>query len=144
MKRFFNYGQEMAAPVKVSSKIKFYEKLDGTLCILYWDSELQKACVGTRSMPDADIPINGFVNQTFSNLFWKTYNNTCARSGKITSFWNLPELRRYTYCFEFCIPENQVVVRYNDYTVYLIFVRDNVDGKEYDPTQFASVLVGVQ
>jgi hypothetical protein len=74
MGRFFNYGQGAAAAVDLdSTETRFCEKLDGTLCIMYWDRHLGVWSVATRSVPDADLPMDGFGNQTFADLFWKAF-----------------------------------------------------------------------
>ena len=121
MHRFFNYGQGSAAPVDLDSgDTRFFEKLDGTLCIMYWDRILGVWSIATRSVPDADLPMDGFGNQTFSQLFWKAFN---ASGGMISQLdyakgW-------HTFCFELCTPDNQIVVKYDDYKVYLLAAREN-------------------
>lgn len=138
MRRFFNYGQEAAAKVDFDHKeTRIYEKLDGTLCILYFDFVMQKWCVATRSVPNADLPIDGFGDWTFSSLFWHSLaeSSTQARV-KLQSVAPLT----LTFCFELTTPENQVVVRYDDYKVTLLSVIDNVYGAEFLPDDYASML----
>lgn len=133
MRRFFNYGQGAAAPVNFNdSETRFCEKLDGTLCILYFDRYMREWCVATRSVPDADLPMDGFGEQTFASLFWKSFR---ATGGREDLLWE-----GNTYCFELCTPDNQVVVRYNDYSVYLLAVRDRTDGTESLPDGWAKDL----
>src|SRR5690606_36109752 len=56
MKRFFNHGQGAAAQVNWSDpNLAVLEKLDGTLCIVYWDPFTSCWCVATRSVPEADL-----------------------------------------------------------------------------------------
>jgi len=136
MGRFFNFGQGAAAPVNLDSPDTcFYEKLDGTLCILYRDPNLGKWCVATRSVPDADLPMDGFGMQTFTDLFWKAF----AASGAKPEKFNFGAVD-YTYCFELCTPDNQIVVRYPDYKVYLLAVKDNISCTELVPKSFAEHL----
>ena len=81
MPRFFNQGQECAASIDFEAKgTKFYEKLDGTMCALYCDRFTGKWCVSTRSVPDADLPIDGFDNLTFRGLFEKAVEDTTGKT----------------------------------------------------------------
>lgn len=123
MKRFFNHGQGAAANVDFLAKTTFFqEKLDGSVMFVYYDHFLKEWCVSSRSVPDADLPMDGFGAQTFGDLFWKAALETTGLKsvGEITrqlSAW-------HTYVFEMCTPDNQVVVRYDTYQVYLLAVRD--------------------
>ena len=38
--------------------LRVYEKIDGTCIILYWDADANQWHAGTRSVPEADLPIN--------------------------------------------------------------------------------------
>ena len=133
MNRFFNFGQGAAANINFDDKeTRFLEKLDGTLCILYWDRLLGEWCVGTRSVPDADLPMDGFGNQTFSDLFWKAWKACGADLSALDYARGLQ-----TFCFELCTPDNQVVVRYDDYKIWLLAVRENATGEESLPEEWA-------
>jgi hypothetical protein len=134
MGRFFNYGQGSAALVDLDSpETRFCEKLDGTLCIMYWDRHLGVWSVATRSVPDADLPMDGFGNQTFSDLFWKAFK---ASGGMISQ---LDYARGWhTFCFELCTPDNQIVVKYDDYKVYLLAARENETHDNMDPQPWAA------
>ncbi len=76
MKRCFNHGQGSAANINWSDpNLSVLEKLDGTLCIVYYDSVIDQWCVATRSVPEADIPLdNGLY--TFRTLFEKALFDT--------------------------------------------------------------------
>lgn len=131
MHRFFNYGTGSAAPI-ILDQARFYEKLDGTCCILYWDRMLMRWCIATRSVPDADLPIDGYPDKTFSSLFWKAWK---ASGGDISA---LDYARgNQTFVFELCTPENQIVVRYPDYQVFLLAVRNVHNGVEDMPDGWA-------
>lgn len=132
MRRFFNHGQAAAADVNFDGhNTHFLEKLDGTLCIVYRDPDLREWCVATRSVPDADLAMDGYGDKTFSLLFWEAFRKTTNQ--------RIPLFREnLTFCFELCTPENQIVVRYDDYKVYLLaVVRD--DGYEYNPDKYATL-----
>lgn len=135
MNRFFNHGQGACAEVDFDHpETRFYEKLDGTLCIVYFDAFLGAWCVATRSVPDADLTMDSFEDQTFSDLFWKAF----VATGGIYNFE-----KGFTYSFELCTPDNQVVVRYNDYKVYLLAVRAIDHGDEFYPECFWANGLGV-
>src|SRR5690242_19441494 len=48
--RFFNQGQGACAQLDWDNTILF-EKVDGTLCIVYYDALYDQWCVATRSVP---------------------------------------------------------------------------------------------
>lgn len=155
MDRFFNHGQG-AAHVVTDEELRdavVYEKLDGTLCIVYWDPHAWHCisepgqpiatnegawCVATRSVPDADEPVDGFRDATFRSLFecavLTTYKDTwvgfCAKLN--------PAM---TYCFELCSPRaGSGVVQYADNSPHLLAVRHNVTGAEVCATTVAGML----
>lgn len=123
--RFFNLGQGACAPVDFSDAV-FYEKLDGTFCIVYEDGG--RWHVATRGTPDADVPIDG-RSLTFRGLFELALMDTI---GVAFETWTARLDRDVTYMFELTSPENQIVVAYPDRRVTLLAARDRVDGVEYD------------
>jgi RNA ligase len=129
MDRFFNYGQEASAKINFNSKdIKIFEKLDGTCCIVYFDFVKNEWCVGTRSVPDADIPLDDVLKLTFRDLFEKALFESTKLSFEK---WVIDLNKNYTYICELCTPDNQIVVRYDDYKVFLLAVRNTQSGQEY-------------
>ncbi|MDE1867846.1 MAG: 2'-5' RNA ligase, partial [Thaumarchaeota archaeon] len=66
-KRFYNYAEGHAAKIDWSTA-RIQEKVDGSLCIVYFYDN--KWHVATRGMPDAGGEVNGH-NFTFAELFWK-------------------------------------------------------------------------
>jgi T4 RnlA family RNA ligase len=129
MKRFFNYGQGCAAEINWSDpNLAVLEKLDGTLCIVYFDKFTEKWCVATRSVPEADLLMdNGLF--TFRTLFEKAVEDTTE-----LTFNALTELlsKSHTYCFELTTPYNRIVVAYPNNGITLLAVRDLTTGKEVD------------
>jgi hypothetical protein len=124
MKRFFNYGQGSAATINWGDpKLAVLEKLDGTLCILYYDVYSEEWCVATRSVPEADILLDNRL-YTFRTLFEKSLKETCGLD--FNDFTNQLN-RTITYCFELTTPLNRIVVKYEDYRVTLLSMRNNIN-----------------
>jgi len=143
MQRFFNYGQGAAAPIDLcAADTKLLDKVDGTLCLVYFDPWLGEWCAATRSVPDADLPMDGFGAQTFSDLFWNT-------AAKVTGTSKEEMCKEFcvllTYSFELCTLDNQIVVKYLIPKVFLLAVRENRTGEDFEPEEIASQLkiVGV-
>lgn len=128
MDRFFNHGDPNAATVDFEHiDTSYFEKLDGTLCILYFDSVKYEWHVATRSVPEANLPIDGFDDLTFRKLFEKALWETCGKSFiglAVSSAW-APHL---TYCFELTSPYNRVVVDYKESRLTLLAIRENDTG----------------
>lgn len=120
MKRFFNYGQSSAANIDWSDpKLTVLEKLDGTLCIVYYDKFIDKWCVATRSVPEADLIMDNNLF-TFRTLFEKALLETSGKSfEEYTKMLN----RNATYCFELTTPYNRIVVYYPNSRVTLLAIR---------------------
>lgn len=129
MRRFFNLGQGSASSVDFSdSSTRILEKLDGTLCILYHDGA--EWCVATRSVPDANLPVDGFGEYTFRTLFIKAMEMCSGRSWSDIEKMLETAGRGRTFCFELMTPYNTVVVRHASMRVALLSVRENISGKE--------------
>lgn len=129
MKRFFNHGQGSAANIDWSDpKLAVLEKLDGTLCIVYFDPWTDKWCVATRSVPEADLPMDNGI-YTFRTLFEKALTET---TGYEFDVFTRSLDKAYTYCFELTTPYNRIVVEYKTNGVTLLAVRGLVTLQELD------------
>lgn len=135
MDRFFNHGQDCAADVNFEANgTRFYEKLDGTMVALYYDFVKKEWHTATRSVPEADLPVDGFDDLTFRGLFEKAILET---TGLSFSRW-LERENLYidmTYVFELCTPVNRVVVEHKDYKAWSIAIlhRDGQEENIEDP-----------
>ena len=150
MNRFYNHGDPTAANIDWNdNRLRVYEKLDGTMCVLYWDHVCDRWHVATRSVPEADVPINkGNIvvgDITFSELFFIALHKTlleysttsCSASVQCDSNVNRfvvnqsPEVSLFlstlnkgiTYVFELTSPHNHVVVKYEEPRVTLLAAR---------------------
>lgn len=143
MRRFFNYGQGSAAPINWSDpSLTILEKLDGTLCIVYFDPFTDQWCVATRSVPEADLMMDNGIF-TFRSLFEKALSETTSISFK-SFVTNLS--KSHTYCFELTTPYNRIVVEYKKCGITLLAVRDLSSHQEVSPNrcEVANVVPVVQ
>jgi len=126
-RKFFNYGEPHAAQIDWNSA-QVFEKLDGTLIILYkYDGVWHVATTGT---PDAGTNVNGF-GFSFSDLFWRVWDGYR---------YPLPEgMDDYTFMFELMTPYNQVVVRQNGNRIVLHGMRNNHTLEEENPRLAAAL-----
>lgn len=131
--RFFNHGQHDTDVTRILGKpgTRIFEKLDGTLCIVYFDDFQGAWHVGTRSVPEADKPIDGFGEHTFRTLFdhalREHLNLTLDRLASVLD-------RQITYLFELTTPQNRVVVEYTKPQLHLLAMRHR-DGTELCPVE---------
>lgn len=138
--RFFNYGQEGLVPADFDmSTATFYEKMDGTLLIVYYFNG--KWMCGTRSRPEADGNIDG-QGITFTQLADVAAHKMCGKNLH-EMMVSLEEelgflLKRLTFCFELTSPYNTIVVKYEEPWLTLLGVRDIDSLEEKDPRQFVS------
>ena len=122
--RFFNYGEVNSdAEVDWASSV-FYEKLDGTLIIVYFDAHKGSWCVATRKQPEASVPLPDLPQHTFASLFREIVGEESIDDW----FSRIPV--EYTLCFELCSRHNRVVVDYPESFVSLLAVRSNLTGEE--------------
>lgn len=113
--RFYNYGDVNASDINWESA-RIYEKLDGSLAVLYWyDNAWQMATSGSA---DASGPVNNDATMTFADLFWQTWNNLG---------YKLPTDTSCCYMFELMTPLNRVIVPHNDSKLVLHGIR-SVEG----------------
>lgn len=144
MSRFYNHGDPAAAQLDWDDPgLKVYEKVDGTCIILYWDNVKGQWCAATRSVCEADLPINLhdmlIGDTTFAQLFLRALVQTREElSGKPVD-WSVdgPDKvihlsKELTYVFELVSPHNQIVVVYPEPRVYLLAARRTATGQEVD------------
>lgn len=117
--RFFNIEEGNAASVDWNTA-KAYEKLDGTLCSLYWYED--KWYVATRNVPDASGPIPtgvGVEQTTFAQLFWEIW----YEMGYASIYEANPEIKNYCFMFELTSPYNEIVVKHKTSKITLLGCR---------------------
>ncbi len=123
--KFFNYGEIHAAAIDWSHA-KVYEKLDGSLIVLYfYKGEWRVQSSGT---PDASGEVNGF-GFNFAELFWKVWQELG---------YQLPEETDQCFIFELMTPYNRIVVQLKNNQIVLHGVRNTKTLLETDPSIWAN------
>lgn len=135
--RFFNLGQEAAANIDFDNA-KFFNKEDGTLIICYFDRFQKCWHVATRAVPEANLPIDGYDNMTFRKLFDLALKQTTGFDD-LDTFANKHLDTSRTYMFELCTEQNQVVVKYDGYKLFLLGARDTMTGTEIPLVLFSDL-----
>lgn len=117
--KFFNHGEGHAASIDWSTA-RVQEKLDGSLCVLYYYDGVWH--VQTSGMPGADGEVNG-LGYSFASLFWKVFE---------AMKFPLPLAANADLCwaFELTTPWNRVVVPHKEERLTLLAVRNRVTGIE--------------
>ena len=124
--KFFNYGEGKAAEIDWKTA-RVYEKVDGSLAVLYWyDGYWQ---VQTSGMPDASGEVQGWPF-SFNELFWKTWKDL---------EYQLPDLKLQELCFAFELmtPYNRVVVPHKESRIVLHGYRNRITGEQGPLEDFA-------
>lgn len=140
--KFFNYGESNAA--KLTPPLTVGAKMDGSIIKLYWNQYTESwsaATNGCINAFDADLPPNLDNIRSFGTLFWRTFNAvTDGKDDYIALMQSLD--RNKTYIFELCSKYNRVVVPWNEPTLFLIGIRDNITLEEtrvYDDPVFPAI-----
>ncbi|MBR8829005.1 MAG: T4 RnlA family RNA ligase [Gomphosphaeria aponina SAG 52.96 = DSM 107014] len=123
--KFFNYGEVHAAQIDWS-QATVYDKLDGSLMVLYfYDGQWQVQSSGT---PDATGNVGDF-NLTFAQLFWQVWQSLG---------YQLPQETDYCFSFELMTPYNRIVVKQESKKIVLHGVRNVLTLKEEKPAVWGS------
>jgi RNA ligase len=109
--KFFNYGETHAVAIDWNSAT-VYEKLDGSLMVLYFYQDQWR--VQSSGTADASGKVEQF-GITFADLFWRVWRELGYR---------LPENPDYCFIFELMTPYNRVVVRHTQNKLVLHGVRN--------------------
>ncbi len=130
-RRFLNYGEDGVDTLPEDLTLcHVLEKLDGTMCNLYWDRVLNKWQMATRKMMYGEGSI-GPINAeevkvggelTFAELFWIGAEKTHL---KRTLGRDFDYFKDFTFCFELTSKFNRIVTRYTETEITLLTVRNN-------------------
>ncbi len=123
--KFFNYGEGHATSIDWATA-KIYDKLDGSLMVLYpYDGKWHVQSSGTA---DASGRV-GAANLTFRKLFWQIWEELG---------YTLPPVMPYCFSFEMLTPFNRIVVPQAESRLILHGVRNLETLQEEDPATWAS------
>jgi hypothetical protein len=142
MDRFFNAGDVHAAPIDWSTAV-IQCKLDGTMTELYWDSVKEQWCVGTRSVPEADVCFGDIVSPLKENTFYELFKHSVLETVRakycelfcgdpedlFNNLWCNTLDKDITYVYELTSPYNRVVVKYGECRVTLLAARETGTGR---------------
>ena len=119
--KFFNLEEERAAKIDWAS-MRVYEKLDGSLIILYYYDYGWH--VATSGSCDASGQVNDLLgDMTYHGLFWRTF---------FEKKYIVPTAyKNYTFMFELMTPYNKVVVQHEKPDLKLIGLRHISSGVEW-------------
>jgi hypothetical protein len=132
--RFFNAGDSAAADIDWQTAV-VQEKLDGTLCIVYYRNG--KWYVGTRQDPVAvTVSTNGktyteMVNEACRLGFGIHDLQSMMSRLKGRVYWtSLADAKNTTFMFELTAPDNQVVCEYDKTSLTFLGARSNTSFEE--------------
>ena len=135
--RFFNYGE---CPDKDSefnlANAVVWEKIDGSLCLVWWNPTYGQWEASTRKMAYAEG--STCLGNAFKDVIMK------ALGGR-----DLDEMfegmdKQVTYIFEVVSPETRVTKPYKDYDIYLLGTRNIVTGDEGLGSNYISELMAIK
>lgn len=121
-RKFWNLGEPHADAIDWSTA-RVMEKLDGSLMTLYFHDG--RWCVASSGHPTAGGNYNGSSEETFADAFWRTWHSLGYRLPRPEEFdgrW---------YAFEFCAPDNRIVVKYDRPRIVLHGMRDAETFREF-------------
>lgn len=153
MRRFFNMEQTDVAAKIDWSTASFWEKMDGTCIIVYydhgsrekrippgWKCGTRSRCEADASAHDSDLTFAQLVNITIGKIV-SPGTMYCFSPGLGDLMGNAPITN--TYVFELTTPLNRIVCNYkNEYGLTLLAVRDNINFDEKDPELYLDFFKG--
>lgn len=127
--KFGNHGEGYVPEIDWSSA-RVQEKLDGSLCVMYF--YLGRWHVATTGTPDASGEVHD-AGGTFADYFWRTFDD----EGGIA-----PSRRYENHCFAFELmgPANRVVVVHEKPWLRLLGVRNRVTGDQFMPEEYEGIV----
>ncbi len=123
LNRFLNEGDEENEEVPVFNPDTHivFEKLDGSIIIIYWCEASGRWEISTRTMAFAEGHVSG---QTFS--YRQGVLNTLGVTEEMWQAWASVYLNKnLTYVCEWISPQNRVLTEYKDDQLVLLAVRNN-------------------
>ena len=114
------------------------EKVDGSMCSLWWCPYLENWRVSTMSCIDARTAIishaaAGYEATSFAKLFWLAFRHTS------NGLWGPDEHydKNYCYTYELCTPINRIVTPHKEFKLVHIGTRDMRTLEEIETQSYA-------
>lgn len=121
-RKFFNYSEGLADKFDFTSA-EVYEKIDGTLCTLYYYAGAWH--VSTLGVPDASGPVHEDIpEETFKSLFWKVW---------MEKGYDFPRDIEGCYMFELTTHYNRIICKYEEPGLTLLGARHIPTLEELEP-----------
>lgn len=120
--RFFNYG-ELAGQDFDFSSAEVYDKIDGSLCILYWHPTSQQWELRTRGTAFAENVAHD--DKT-------SFRDLALRALALEELQSISLNRGYSWVFELVSPLNRVITYYPEPRLYLLAAFNNKTGEELE------------
>jgi len=119
--RFFNYGEDQHSKDFDITKAACWEKIDGSLVLVWFNPYENKWCAATRSLAHAEglTPKGNSWLSVIERAFGDSINK---------KFEFVP--KENTYIFEVVSPETRVVKPYPTYDIFLLAIREAETGIE--------------
>ena len=133
LRRFFNHGETNATKIDWDSAFVF-EKIDGSMCQVYWDPYAKKWFAGTTGTSEGEGEVNNKSGTTFNDLFWETLDKLSPIARDSFNFF-----KGYTFVFELTTPYNIVVKPHGESSITLLAIRDNTTLQEATYEQLVKI-----
>jgi hypothetical protein len=120
--RFFNWGEDPECYSRDFSEATVYEKVDGSLILVWWNPYTGHWQASTRSVHDASGATP--MDRTFMDVIHEAIGCSLDElmAGRNTTF---------TWIFELVSPETRIVTEYSEPALYLLCVRNTQTGEEF-------------
>lgn len=123
-RKFGNSTEEYVDKINYKNTL-VEEKIDGSICKLWWNAKKNRWQWSTNGMIDANDANIGDNSMTFYQLITEADNFSLIHTDKLS--------RSFTYIFELVSPYNQIVIHYNITKLYQTGQRSNITGQEFQP-----------
>ena len=119
-RKFGNHTESYADSIDWSTA-RVQEKIDGSIIKLYFYND-QWNWATNNTINAEDTKANNVTGSSFADLIRKAVNYSNIKFDELDT--------QKTYIFELVSPENQIVIKYNDYKLYHTGTRNNITGEE--------------
>lgn len=127
-RKFFNSTESHADPIDWNHA-RVQQKIDGSICKLWWNPKRNRWQWSTNGVIDASEVHISENTMSFYELIMKALEYTYIKEAEANGLLD----RDYTYIFELVSPENQIVIHYDTTRLFSTGKRNNKTGAEEVP-----------